>query len=283
MISQLSLLVLVLLFSLGHCLVPVNVQIRRYATSQRIYSTAVATAAAMPITGKVGHLLDVGEALHAPLDVILKAKRLRMFRGSLKDIPARAKEFFPKFFAIIQPMDILGFTVSLFLYKPLLKLCHFVCGKISTDKEPTAYEKSLFGRCEGSVLWLLALIPYVYIIDLLSIAMHTLGFEFHIKGGVTLIVKPSHIEPSHIEPSLIRSLSRSLLLILSLTDTHLLPHLPLPLTHLLTDSLTQPFTHPVLHSIVSILLYTHPSLRRYPPSTRHHLRSICRWLFHRQH
>ena len=141
-----------------------------------------AAAPAVPMTGKLGHLMDVGDALHAPLDVILKAKRLRVFRGTLKDLPARAKEFLPKFVAIIHPMDILGFTVSLFLYKPLLKLCHSICAKISTDKEPTPYNKSLFGRCEGSILWLMALIPYVYAIDLFSIVMHTLGFEFHIKG-----------------------------------------------------------------------------------------------------
>ena len=188
MISRVPLLVLVVLFSVGNCLIPVNVQIQRYATSSnRISMSTPATAAASaaaPIAGKLGHLMDVSEALHAPLDVILKAKRLKVFRGGLKDLPARAKIFFPKFIAILHPMDILGFTVSLFLYKPLLKLCHAICAKLSFEKEPTPYEKSLFGRCEGSVLWLMALIPFVYVIDLFSIAMHTLGFDFHIKGDV---------------------------------------------------------------------------------------------------
>ena len=170
----------------GHGFV-IKSRVLSHDVSKKIYSTAVLPP---------DDYLDMKEALSAPLDVILRSKRFAGMRFNLAEVPGRATLLLPKIAALFHPTDCVAFIFSLFVYKPLLRFLYRAVTRLtqaklkkeSNDDESMRivcpYELSLFGRLEQPVLFALGLMPFVYILDIVSIVLHTLGFHFHIKGDV---------------------------------------------------------------------------------------------------
>jgi small-conductance mechanosensitive channel len=170
-----------------------------HGVPRKIYSTSVLHP---------DDYLDMKEALSAPLDVILRSKKFAGMRFNIAEMPGRAALLLPKVAALFHPTDCIAFVASLLIYKPLLRLLYRAVTWLAAQAKTTPlanaskgeegsksesmprqplvcpYELSLFGRLEQPVLFALGLMPFVYLLDIVSIMLHTLGFEFHIKGDV---------------------------------------------------------------------------------------------------
>lgn len=103
-----------------------------------------------------------------------------------------ASSLWPSVKKIFNPVDIIIFSVLYIIYKPLLKLAHEgtlnIRRKLNSLHVDTKYSESLFGYLEKPISVALMFLPFVYSLDLVSIALHTFGFDFHVKGDISRLL-----------------------------------------------------------------------------------------------
>jgi len=88
-----------------------------------------------------------------------------------------------------EPRDVAIVLLLWWSYKPLLNLLYrvqdFLRRKFdSEDKEEHSYRYSLFGYLEEPFKLLAWYMPFLYIVDLVSIGLHAIGLDSHLKGDV---------------------------------------------------------------------------------------------------
>jgi len=97
---------------------------------------------------------------------------------------------------IIEPTDVLVIGLTILCRKPLLKSLFAIQEKLRPlfpkpkypKHSPRLFEDSLFGYLERPTYYAVWFLPFVYLIDILTIVMHFLGFDFHIKGDLPRLV-----------------------------------------------------------------------------------------------
>lgn len=102
------------------------------------------------------------------------------------------KNLWPNIKTILNPSDMLIFTLLYITYVPILKFLHTSTlgarSKLYTFPIKTAYEESIFGFIEKPIKMLLMFLPFVYALDIGNIVLHMLGFHFHIKGDLSRLL-----------------------------------------------------------------------------------------------
>ena len=103
-----------------------------------------------------------------------------------------AANLWPSVRKIINPPDIAVFAILYIFHKPLLKFFHQITSnfrkKIYRIPVETKYTESLFGFIEKPIYVGLMFLPFVYSLDIISITLHTFGFDFHIKGDLSRLL-----------------------------------------------------------------------------------------------
>lgn len=102
------------------------------------------------------------------------------------------RNLWPNVKKIFNPMDMLIFTFLYTIHVHALKFFHArsldVRKKIHQSSMQTKYEESIFGFVEAPVRTALMFLPFVYGLDIGNVALHMLGFEFHIKGDLSRLL-----------------------------------------------------------------------------------------------
>ena len=103
-----------------------------------------------------------------------------------------ASTLWPSVQKIFNPVDIIIFSVLYIIHKPLLKLAHEgilnIRRKLNSLHVDTKYSESLLGYIEKPISVALMFLPFVYSLDLVSIALHAFGFDFHVKGDISRLL-----------------------------------------------------------------------------------------------
>ena len=60
--------------------------------------------------------------------------------------------------------------------------------KLNSLHVDTKYSESLLGYIEKPISVALMFLPFVYSLDLVSIALHAFGFDFHVKGDISRLL-----------------------------------------------------------------------------------------------
>lgn len=93
---------------------------------------------------------------------------------------------------IVGPADCALVAFCIFAYNPLLRVLYqlqealrgrFFPSAPSSSYEHT-FEYSFFGFMEKPLRFLAYYLPFLYLVDFFSIALHALGFDSHLKGDV---------------------------------------------------------------------------------------------------
>jgi hypothetical protein len=99
------------------------------------------------------------------------------------------KSFWPNVRKIFNPMDMLIFLTLYLTHVRFLKFLHVITmsmrRKVHKIAVTTEYKESIFGFLERPVTMTIMFLPFVYGLDIANIAMHCLGFDFHIKGDLS--------------------------------------------------------------------------------------------------
>jgi hypothetical protein len=102
------------------------------------------------------------------------------------------KNLWPNVKKIFNPMDMLIFTFLYVIHIHVLKFLHArsldVRKKIYQSTIQTKYEESIFGFVEAPIRTALLFLPFVYGLDVGNVALHMLGFDFHIKGDLSRLL-----------------------------------------------------------------------------------------------
>ena len=102
------------------------------------------------------------------------------------------KNLWPNVKKIFNPMDMIIFTFLYVIHVYVLKFLHArsldVRKKIHQSTIHTKYEESIFGFIEAPVRTALMFLPFVYGLDIGNVALHMLGFDFHIKGDLSRLL-----------------------------------------------------------------------------------------------
>lgn len=102
------------------------------------------------------------------------------------------KNLWPNVKKIFNPMDMFIFTFLYVIHVYVLKFLHArsldVRKKIHQSTIHTKYEESIFGFIEAPVRTALMFLPFVYGLDIGNVALHMLGFDFHIKGDLSRLL-----------------------------------------------------------------------------------------------
>ena len=102
------------------------------------------------------------------------------------------KNLWPNIKTVLNPSDMLIFTVLYIIYVPALKFLHTSTltarSKLYTFPIKTAYEESIFGFIEKPMKMALMFLPFVYTLDIGNIVLQMLGFHFHIKGDLSRLL-----------------------------------------------------------------------------------------------
>jgi hypothetical protein len=102
------------------------------------------------------------------------------------------KNLWPNVKKIFNPMDMLIFTFLYVIHVHVLKFLHArsldVRKKIYQSTIQTKYEESIFGFVEAPIRTALLFLPFVYGLDVGNVALHMLGFDFHIKGDLSRLL-----------------------------------------------------------------------------------------------
>lgn len=93
---------------------------------------------------------------------------------------------------VFNPVDVAIFCILYYSHKPLLKWIHKgtlnIRRKINSLHVNTKYSESLFGFIEKPISVALLFLPFVYSVDIISIALHAFGFDFHVKGDISRLL-----------------------------------------------------------------------------------------------
>ena len=119
-------------------------------------------------------LENVDDFIHKPL--------ASAYHKYLKDLFSKEKKsilLLPQLKQVFKVMDVTVVVLAILMHKKALRLIYRLINIRKFDE--MEYRKSFLGYIEPAVTLSTAFFPFLYLIDLLSILMHFLGFRFHLK------------------------------------------------------------------------------------------------------
>lgn len=148
--------------------------------------------------------VSIAEMLVAEKDVIssflvstshpLQAIRKLLGIGSTNSVDFKA--FVTNLKRVVNPIDALIIVGLLLVYKSALREMFNFTSSISkkmfrqsatsssTDKKYPTYEESIFGYIEKPLGYTIYFLPFLYALDILSLALHAFGVQFHLKSDL---------------------------------------------------------------------------------------------------
>jgi len=137
--------------------------------------------------------ISFAEALASPASIVFHSERIDKFQKFCASLlQGNVHELWAKVRSLCKSKDALLFVGLMIVHKPFLQILHkittLVLGQKESDGRFRTYKHSIWKYLQKPVLWSIWFIPFVYVVDIISLTLHHFGCYFHLKGDVARLL-----------------------------------------------------------------------------------------------